>query len=144
MTDPALGHAPGRVLGHAAGGASGHAAGGASGTGGFAADPAIGPVVVAEEDLKQRIRELGADITADYAGRPPLLVGVLKGACFFLSDLARSIGLPVEIDFMAVSSYGSSTHTSGVVRIVKDLDLDLTGRHVLIVEDIVDSGLTLS
>ena len=83
-------------------------------------------------------------ITADYAGRPPLLVGVLKGACFFLSDLARAIDLPVEIDFMAVSSYGSATHTSGVVRILKDLDLDLTGRHVLIVEDIVDSGLTLS
>ena len=133
-----------RLIGHAAGGASGHAAGTQEGTAGFGADPAIGPVVVGEEDLKRRIRELGADITADYAGRPPLLVGVLKGACFFLSDLARSIGLPVEIDFMAVSSYGSSTHTSGVVRIVKDLDLDLTGRHVLIVEDIVDSGLTLS
>ncbi|HET7522807.1 MAG TPA: hypoxanthine phosphoribosyltransferase [Acidimicrobiales bacterium] len=132
MTDPAFGHAPGQLLGQAAG------------TAGFGADPAIGPVVVAEEDLKRRIRELGADITADYAGRPPLLVGVLKGACFFLSDLARSIGLPVEIDFMAVASYGSSTHTSGVVRIVKDLDIDLTGRHVLIVEDIVDSGLTLS
>ena len=133
-----------RLLGHAAGSAPGHAAGGAPGAGGFGADPAIGPIVVAEEDLKRRIRELGSDITADYAGRPPLLVGVLKGACFFLSDLARSIGLPVEIDFMAVSSYGSSTHTSGVVRIVKDLDIDLTGRHVLIVEDIVDSGLTLS
>ena len=133
-----------RLLGHAAGSAPGHAAGSAPGAGGFGADPAIGPIVVAEEDLKRRIRELGADITADYAGRPPLLVGVLKGACFFLSDLARSIGLPVEIDFMAVSSYGSSTHTSGVVRIVKDLDIDLTGRHVLIVEDIVDSGLTLS
>ena len=101
-------------------------------------------MVVSEADLQRRVRELGEQITADYAGRPPLLVGVLKGACFFLSDLARAIDLPVEIDFMAVSSYGSATHTSGVVRILKDLDLDLTGRHVLIVEDIVDSGLTLS
>ena len=99
---------------------------------------------MSEADLQRRVRELGDQITADYAGRPPLLVGVLKGACFFLSDLARAIDLPVEIDFMAVSSYGSATHTSGVVRILKDLDLDLTGRHVLIVEDIVDSGLTLS
>src|SRR6516164_6466327 len=108
------------------------------------ADPAVGEVVVTERDLKRRVRELGEQITADYAARPPLLVGVLKGACFFLSDLARAIDLPVEIDFMAVSSYGSATHTSGVVRILKDLDLDLTDRHVLIVEDIVDSGLTLS
>lgn len=107
-------------------------------------DLRIGPVVVSEADLKRRVRELGEAITRDYADRPPLLVGVLKGACFFLSDLARAIQLPVEIDFMAVSSYGSSTHTSGVVRIVMDLDADLTGRHVLIVEDIVDSGLTLS
>ncbi len=107
-------------------------------------DTRIGRVVVSEDDLKRRVRELGEAITADYAGRPPLLVGVLKGACFFLSDLARAIDLPVEIDFMAVSSYGSSTHTSGVVRIVMDLDADLTDRHVLIVEDIVDSGLTLS
>ncbi len=110
----------------------------------FLVDPHIGRVVVEEADLRRRVRELGEKITADYAGRPPLLVGVLKGACFFLSDLARWINLPVELDFMAVSSYGSSTHTSGVVRIVKDLDLDLTDRHVLIVEDIVDSGLTLS
>jgi hypoxanthine phosphoribosyltransferase len=107
-------------------------------------DAAVGDLVVSEADLQRRIRELGAQITRDYAGRPPLLVGVLKGACFFLSDLARAIDLQVEIDFMAVSSYGSATHTSGVVRILKDLDLDLTGRHVLIVEDIVDSGLTLS
>lgn len=107
-------------------------------------DPAIGEIVVSPEDLSRRVRELGQQITADYAGKPPLLVGVLKGACFFLSDLARAIDLPVEIDFMAVSSYGSATHTSGVVRIIKDLDIDLTDRHVLIVEDIVDSGLTLS
>jgi hypoxanthine phosphoribosyltransferase len=107
-------------------------------------DPSVGEVVVTEADLQRRIRELGEQITADYAGRAPLLVGVLKGACFFLSDLARNIDLPVEIDFMAVSSYGSATRTSGVVRILKDLDVDLTGRHVLIVEDIVDSGLTLS
>jgi hypoxanthine phosphoribosyltransferase len=109
-----------------------------------AADPVLGEVVVSQADLQRRVRDLGAQITADYAGRPPLLVGVLKGACFFLSDLARAIDLAVEIDFMAVSSYGSATHTSGVVRILKDLDLDLTDRHVLIVEDIVDSGLTLS
>jgi hypoxanthine phosphoribosyltransferase len=107
-------------------------------------DPVLGEVVVPADKLRARVIELGEQITADYQDRPPLLVCVLKGACFFLSDLARTIRLPVEIDFMAVSSYGSSTHTSGVVRIVKDLDIDLTGRHVLIVEDIVDSGLTLS
>jgi hypoxanthine phosphoribosyltransferase len=107
-------------------------------------DPALGEIVVAEDVLDKRVAQLGEEITADYDGRPPLLVGVLKGAFVFMSDLARAIRLPVEIDVMAVASYGSATTTSGVVRIVKDLDSDLTGRHVLVVEDIVDSGLTLS
>jgi len=106
--------------------------------------PDIGSVVVGEDELRERIDALGAEITADYEGRPPLLVGVLKGAFIFMSDLSRAIDLPVEFDFMAVSSYGSATRSSGVVRIIKDLDLDLTDRHVLIVEDIVDSGLTLA
>lgn len=106
-------------------------------------DPNLGAVVVAEADLRARIAELGAQISADYAGRAPLLVGVLKGAFMFMADLAREITLPVEFDFMAVSSYGSATKTSGVVRIVKDLDLDLSERDVIIVEDIIDSGLTL-
>ncbi|MCU1351189.1 MAG: hypoxanthine phosphoribosyltransferase [Acidimicrobiales bacterium] len=107
-------------------------------------DPLIGDVIVPEEQLRARIAELGAQITADYAGRAPLLVGVLKGAFMFMADLARQIELPVEFDFMAVSSYGSATKSSGVVRIVKDLDLDLSNRHVLLVEDIIDSGLTLA
>jgi hypoxanthine phosphoribosyltransferase len=107
-------------------------------------DPLIGSVVVSEADLRRRVTELGEEIASDYAGRPPLLVGVLKGAFVFMSDLARAIRLPVEVDVMAVASYGTGTSTSGVVRIVKDLDTDLTGRHVLVVEDIVDSGLTLS
>ena len=107
-------------------------------------DPLIGPVVVSEADLARRVRELGDEIAVDYADRPPLLVGVLKGAFVFMSDLARAIRLPVEVDVMAVASYGTGTSTSGVVRIVKDLDTDLTGRDVLVVEDIVDSGLTLS
>jgi hypoxanthine phosphoribosyltransferase len=107
--------------------------------------PGVGQVVVSEERLSTRIAELGAEITADYAGRtPPLLVGVLKGAFMFMSDLSRAIDMPLEVDFMAVSSYGSATKTSGVVRIVKDLDVDLVDRHVLVVEDIVDSGLTLN
>jgi len=109
----------------------------------LAADPNVGAVVVAGDDLHDRIAELGREITADYAGRRPLFVGVLKGAFMFMADLARAVDLPVEFDFMAVSSYGSATKTSGVVRIVKDLDLDLTGRDVVLVEDIVDSGLTL-
>lgn len=105
---------------------------------------AIGGTVVGEDELQERVRELGKEITADFEGRPPLLVGVLKGAFVFMSDLSRAIDLPVEFDFMAVSSYGSATRSSGVVRILKDLDLDLADRHVLIVEDIVDSGLTLA
>jgi hypoxanthine phosphoribosyltransferase len=107
-------------------------------------DPMLGRVLVTEDDVKTRVAELGKEIGADYTDRPPLLVGVLKGAFLFMSDLARAIDLPVELDFMAVSSYGSATTTSGVVRIIKDLDSDLTNRHVLIVEDIVDSGLTLA
>lgn len=108
------------------------------------AHPELGEVLVHEADLLARIAELGAQIGIDYAGENPLLVGVLKGAFVFMADLVRSVPIPLELDFMAVSSYGSSTRTSGVVRIVKDLDLDLVGRHVLLVEDIVDSGLTLS
>jgi hypoxanthine phosphoribosyltransferase len=107
-------------------------------------DENIGRIVVEELDLQHRIKELGKDIASDYAANPPLLVGILKGAFMFMADLARAIDLPVEFDFMAVSSYGSATRTSGVVRIMKDLDLDLTDRHVLIVEDIIDSGLTLA
>ena len=107
-------------------------------------DPHLGPVVVDAASLRSRVEELGREITADYADDPPLLVGVLKGAFVFMSDLARAIALPVEFDFMAVTSYGSATSTSGVVRIIKDLEVDLEGRHVLVVEDIVDSGLTLA
>jgi hypoxanthine phosphoribosyltransferase len=103
----------------------------------------VGEVLVGEEDLSRRVRELGEAISRDYAGRPLLLVGVLKGAVFFLSDLMRFIDIPVEVDFMAVASYGSATDSSGVVRILKDLDIAIEGRDVLIVEDIVDSGLTL-
>jgi hypoxanthine phosphoribosyltransferase len=108
------------------------------------ADPDLGEVVVSEEALQQRLRELGAQITGDYQGRSPLFVCVLKGAVMFMADLARHVALPIELDFMAVSSYGSATKSSGVVRIVKDLDIDLGDRDVIVVEDIVDSGLTLN
>jgi hypoxanthine phosphoribosyltransferase len=108
----------------------------------WAAD-VLGEIVVSEKEVQVRVTELGAAITQDYQGRPPLLVGVLKGAMAFMSDLMREIELPVDVDFMAVSSYGAATKSSGVVRIVKDLDADLSGRHVLVVEDVIDSGLTL-
>jgi hypoxanthine phosphoribosyltransferase len=107
-------------------------------------DPAIGEILVQQDDLAHRVRALGEQISADYAGRSLLLIGVLKGAMFFLSDLMRRLDVPCEMDFMAVASYGSSTDSSGVVRILKDLDASIEGRDVLIVEDIVDSGLTLS
>src|SRR5579862_4504382 len=105
---------------------------------------AVGEVLIDAETLQNRIRELGEEITADYAGRELLLVGVLKGAVFFMADLMRTIGVPCEVDFMAISSYGAATDSSGVVRILKDLDINIEGRHVLVVEDIIDSGLTLS
>ena len=114
-----------------------------SAPGGYDNDPCVGPTLIGEDELATRLAELGRQIAADYEGRPPLLVAVLKGAFLFMGDLAREIDLPVEFDFMAVSSYGAATKTSGVVRIVKDLDIDLADRHVLLVEDIVDSGLTL-
>jgi hypoxanthine phosphoribosyltransferase len=97
-----------------------------------------------EEQIRERIRELGAEITAEYADKNPLLIGVLKGALFFLSDLMRAVDARLSIEFMAISSYGSSTRTSGEVRIMKDLDVPIEGRDILVVEDIVDTGLTLS
>jgi hypoxanthine phosphoribosyltransferase len=106
-------------------------------------DPQIGEILVQPDDLKQKVRDLGAQISVDYAERDLLLVCVLKGAVFFLADLMRHISIPCEVDFMAVSSYGSETDSSGVVRILKDLDRPIAGRDVLIIEDIVDSGLTL-
>ncbi len=105
--------------------------------------PHLGEVVVAADDLERRVRELAEAVSADYAGKDLLLIGVLKGAVFFLADLMRSLRIDCEVDFMAISSYGSSTKSSGVVRILKDLDAAIEGRHVLIVEDIIDSGLTL-
>ena len=106
-------------------------------------DTAIGETLVSGEELRRRVAELGGQISADYEGRDLLMVGVLKGAVIFLADLMRHLDVPCEIDFMAVSSYGSQTDSSGVVRILKDLDTPIEGRDVLIVEDIVDSGLTL-
>jgi hypoxanthine phosphoribosyltransferase len=106
-------------------------------------DGAIGEILVGADELQRRVRELGAEISRDYVGKDLVLIGVLKGAVFFVSDLMRSLDVPVEVDFMAVASYGSATKSSGVVRILKDLDAAIEGRDVLIVEDIVDSGLTL-
>ncbi len=106
-------------------------------------DHGIGETLVAAEDLERRVRELADQISRDYQSKDLVLVGVLKGAVFFVSDLMRRLTIPVEVDFMAVASYGSATKSSGVVRILKDLDAAIEGRDVLIVEDIVDSGLTL-
>ncbi len=103
-----------------------------------------GEILLSRDEIHNRIQELGQQITEDYQDRSPLLICVLKGAFIYMADLARAIDLPVEFDFMAVSSYGNATKTSGVVRIVKDLDIELTGRDVIVVEDIIDSGLTLN
>jgi hypoxanthine phosphoribosyltransferase len=107
-------------------------------------EQAIGEVLIDEPALQARIAELGEEISSDYVGKDLLLVGVLKGAVFFMADLMRSLTVPCEVDFMAISSYGTETDSSGVVRILKDLDIPLADRHVLVVEDIIDSGLTLS
>jgi hypoxanthine phosphoribosyltransferase len=107
-------------------------------------DRDVDHVLLTGEQIQRKLQELGEQITHDYQGRVPLLVGVLKGAFVLMADLARHIHIPVEFDFMAVASYGASTQTSGVVRILKDLDHDIEARHVLLVEDIVDSGLTLN
>jgi hypoxanthine phosphoribosyltransferase len=104
----------------------------------------VSKVLIDEQTLRGRVAELGAEISADYVDKDLLLVGVLKGAVFFMADLMRHLAIPCEVDFMAISSYGASTDSSGVVRIQKDLDINIEGRHVLVVEDIIDSGLTLS
>ncbi len=106
-------------------------------------DSAIGRVLISEQELARRIRELGAEVSHDYAGRDLLLLAILKGAVFFLSDFMRELSIPAEVDFMAVASYGSATKSSGVVRVLKDLDEPIEGRDLLVVEDIVDTGLTL-
>jgi hypoxanthine phosphoribosyltransferase len=105
---------------------------------------AVSEILIEEETLQGRIAELGASISDDYRGQDLLLIGVLKGAIFFMADLMRSIEIPCEVDFMAISSYGAGIDSSGVVRILKDLDVSIEGRNVLVVEDIIDSGLTLS
>ena len=107
-------------------------------------ESAVGEVLIDTDALSARIAELGTEISSDYGGRDLLLIGVLKGAVFFMADLMRKLTIPCEVDFMAISSYGASTDSSGVVRILKDLDINIEGRHVLVVEDIIDSGLTLS
>jgi hypoxanthine phosphoribosyltransferase len=105
---------------------------------------AVGEILIDEDTLAARVAGLGAEVSADYEGRDLLLIGVLKGAVFFMADLMRHLTVPCEVDFMAISSYGDSTDSSGIVRILKDLDINIEGRHVLVVEDIIDSGLTLS
>jgi hypoxanthine phosphoribosyltransferase len=105
---------------------------------------AVEEVLIDEDRLRARVAELGEEISADYVGRDLLLIGVLKGAVFFMADLMRQLTVPCEVDFMAISSYGAATDSSGVVRILKDLDINIEGRDVLVVEDIIDSGLTLS
>jgi hypoxanthine phosphoribosyltransferase len=116
--------------------------------GALGADHGYGPdidhVLLSEDQIRDKIGELAARVAADYAGREILLVGVLKGAVLFMSDFARALQIPSQMEFMAVSSYGSATSSSGIVRILKDLDRDITDKHVLVVEDIIDSGLTLS
>jgi hypoxanthine phosphoribosyltransferase len=104
----------------------------------------VSEILVDEESLRARVQEIGEEISTDYAGKDVLLVGVLKGAVFFMADLMRTLTIPCELDFMAISSYGAASDSSGVVRILKDLDIPLEGRDVLVVEDIIDSGLTLS
>jgi len=107
-------------------------------------EQAVGEVLIDQETLAARVAELGAEVSADYEGRDLLLIGVLKGAVFFMADLMRHLTVPCEVDFMAISSYGDATDSSGIVRILKDLDINIEGRDVLVVEDIIDSGLTLS